>query len=77
LINAGLLIQGATPVSSFIRQGSFHVVRKVSVDEDKLKQIAYLLGLTDDELRQGVSGIIYVGITPPDASTPDSSDGSS
>jgi hypothetical protein len=57
-------------VSSFIRQSSFQIVRKITIDEDKLKEIAKILGISDRDLAKGIAGKIYIGITPSDETTP-------
>ena len=53
-------------MSSFIRQSIFQIVRKITINEDKLKEIAKILGISDRDIQKGIAGKIYIGITPPD-----------
>jgi hypothetical protein len=47
-------------------KSSLNIVRRVNLDEATVKKIAAALNLSDADVAQGISGVIYIG----DASAP-------
>jgi hypothetical protein len=57
-------------------KNAVNIVRRVTVDDDTLNQIAKLLGISDEDIAKGLSGVIYIGeTTAPKPAAPTRSSG--
>lgn len=51
-------------MDGLVRDGTFNIVRRVSVSAETLQRIAEILGIPEDERGQLVSGVVYMESGP-------------